>query len=68
MVRTVLASISALALAAAPLAAAGAAPRGSAAVAGERIGGHKWAPILALFAVLAAVLLLAGNSDRPTSP
>ena len=64
ILRGVLASTAAAAFAATPLAAQ-AAPREDAPVAGEQLGGSPWITIAVVFAVLAGLLLIVGNSDGP---
>ena len=63
-----LASIAAAALLAAPVAAQAAPVREAAPVQGEELGGSPWITIAFVFAVLAAMLLVVGNSDNPHSP
>jgi uncharacterized membrane protein HdeD (DUF308 family) len=65
--RKSLAPFAAVALIASPISVQAAA-REAAAAQSEQLAGHPWIPIAVIVAVLAAILLVVGDNDNPTSP
>jgi hypothetical protein len=69
--RKILAAAAAVSLTAAPVAAQAAkveGARSSEAIEGEEVGGSFLIPLLAIIAVVAAIVLVSGGDDEPTSP